>query len=721
MSSPSYRQLTIAVVLLTASTICGRSRADDQAAVDEHLPEIVVSDKILSDLRLREEEVRRVERIRPETLENRQAQTFATMIDGQRGIDTQMSCAFCGSKRITINGLRGEHTTILVDGLSLHSTVSSFYGIEAIPLGGIETIDIYRGSGAALTAPESIGGAINIITSDVVSSGVNGRFSAAHDGQYNLMGTATQRLDERHGVLFAFQHGEIPPVDRDGNLVAELPRQQTFGLTGKYIYRPRRSDELSLRLSYANLQILGGTMERLHLERANTDLVDSNDFLNQDVRQRYLGPQFKIADQVDVERIETALIYQVQLDRQSSFRLGLGIAQQKQDAIYSHGYDYGNFDRVVVAQMEYQVKLGNQHLLKFGVDAKWQNMDSRSEVLFEREESPLPSDDLRYRSVGAYVQDSWFMDDKNTLSAVVRFDHIQTEWLHLENRIDRWMIAPRLIFKHLHNDILTSRLAAGLGYRSPLTLFESQHGTNHYGFIVDVDRLEIAESFVYSLAGQRHDDFFEFSAHITRLNHMAYGLDRADVNEPTLFRNSTESFTINNFDLSYGRRLSAQWDFEGIFESFHYPEAYKRTLPVAAIERRFTLASNYQWNQWKISPRLVWVGARNLSAYLYDRHFNISTIDEDVFSETFGQVDASAPKRQTAPAYWTADLNVDYGLSNAFAVTMSILNITDFTQTDLGDSPTTWHVHGNHYHLDNFHLWGPLRGRQIFAGIRGEF
>ena len=86
------------------------------------------------------------------------------------GLITRPTCANCGAKRLRINGLKGEHTSILIDGLPLHSTISSFYGVDNIPVNGIENILVMRGAGASLTNPEAIGGTINIQTVDPFKS-----------------------------------------------------------------------------------------------------------------------------------------------------------------------------------------------------------------------------------------------------------------------------------------------------------------------------------------------------------------------------------------------------------------------------------------------------------------------------------------------------------------------------------------------------------------------
>jgi len=70
--------------------------------------------------KIKKEEVNRVESLSKSVIQEKKATTFAQAIDNEKGIDSQTSCAFCGAKRISINGLKGEHTTILVDGVPLH-------------------------------------------------------------------------------------------------------------------------------------------------------------------------------------------------------------------------------------------------------------------------------------------------------------------------------------------------------------------------------------------------------------------------------------------------------------------------------------------------------------------------------------------------------------------------------------------------------------------------
>ena len=60
------------------------------------------------------------EKVSPDKIKEPTRQNLSDVVKDQVGVDSQVYCANCGAKRLTINGLKGEHTSILVDGLPLH-------------------------------------------------------------------------------------------------------------------------------------------------------------------------------------------------------------------------------------------------------------------------------------------------------------------------------------------------------------------------------------------------------------------------------------------------------------------------------------------------------------------------------------------------------------------------------------------------------------------------
>ncbi len=651
---------------------------------------------------------------------NQPQASFAQMIDNQKGVDTQTSCAFCGAKRVTINGLKGEHTTLLIDGLPLHSTVSSFYGVEAVPVTAVEAIDVYRGAGASLSYPEAIGGVIDIKTKKIRQNQNIAQIQLTDNNQEYYKFLISQRANDKWGWLIAADFGSVLPLDKDSNNIAEVPRQKNTNVTAKSEINIFEKSNLDIRLSYADLKTVGGVLSESLIIRPPQELAKYYDFIGFDVRNPFIGIQDKITDNISVSRYELALKSQTNLGDEQKLNINYGLALQKQKAIYSHGYDYLSDDHLQVGQINYQFLVNYEQILKVGLDYKNQKMDSSSEILYQ--DLKLAEDDFTYQSLAFFIEDQFQYSENTQISLSARVDQVDTKWIYLKNQIQKTLLAPRLFIKHQHNLNWISRAGYGLGYRSPLTLFESQHGTNHYGFVIDIDQLETAHSYTYSLERQGISDYFQWSAHFTDLYNMAYGLDRALSRDPTIFKNADSNYLISAFDISYEFEARHGLVIELQAENFNYPFEYKNKLPVAAIENRILMGANYQADdQWNLGGRVNITPEQDLSSYGYHRHYNQIYEEEDFLSPDFGKVTPSHQKWQKAPWFATVDMTATFQLSNHFQLQGAINNIFDYTQTQAGDSPTTWHLHGAHYHLDNFHIWGPLRGRQIFISLQGDF
>lgn len=702
------------VILILMSFISPQLWADEYSV----LPEIQVQEKSLQiQSNQKVDETSSVQRITNDKIQSKNVQTFSEAIDNEKGIDSQTACAFCGTKRVTINGLKGEHTTLLIDGLPLHSTVSGFYGIDAIPLQGIESIDIHRGAGASLAIPESLGGALSVRTADPFLPMEDVRYTVSDDQQFTISGAKTKKLSDQTGLLLGVQLGDSKPVDEDHNDVTEQPHLKTKSFLGKLKYKINETDELSFRLSIGLVNTVGGNSDFIKLNQPISLLADSTDFQNSDVRKKYIGDRDKITDNISIERTEIATNYFHQVNDNSSLQLNIGQAWQNQKSIYSHGYDYKSQDHLTVMTVDWTQTTSEQHILVLGFDHKNEWMRSDSKALYIQQ--GLQKDNLTLQTYGAFAQDTWLMDSSNELSMVLRLDQIQTKWTDFDRSLNQTIFAPRFHYKHIHNSLLTSRLGVGIGYRSPLTLFESQHGTIHDGFLIEIDKVETAQSYVYTLSGQRMEDFFVFSTHVTIIENLAYGFDRADTSEALLFKNSSSQYLLSAFDLSYGKQFNSEWDFEILGEVFEYPKGYKEKLPVAANEKRLSFLSNYKMGQWHAQQKLTVVGEVNLKDYGYDKHYNIAYTDNDVGSPTFNQTIYQDQKKQISPTYMTLDLNFEKSISSSWQLGLGIKNVFDYTQTNAGDSPLTWAKHGSHFHLDNFHIWGPLRGRQFFLSFSG--
>ncbi|MBY0369689.1 TonB-dependent receptor [bacterium] len=659
----------------------------------------------------------KTEVISSETIEHKHAQTVAEAAANQVGVDAQNSCANCGSKRVTINGLRGEHTTVLIDGMPMHSAISSFYGLDAIPVVGIDSIEISRGAGASLVAPEAIGGVLNVITVRPKQSGFlfNGNLGNAGTQFASLLG-AVVGSEGKNRFLAAGQFSHQGYWDVDGNRVAEAPEMGNRSFFVKASSEITESDTLEARYGYLTLGILGGTVDGTRPTTPITQVAEYTDFQDGNTQKLYTGTQDKVTDTVDLRRHELMGRWNHFFGKEVQLQVSSSIAQQTQNSLYMHGYDYSNKDVLWFNDARLIFPLGDHHFFTLGADLKNQDMNSQSAVLYGGG-SPLTKDDFRYRSRSFYIQDAWLLTDNSELSMALRHDSMAVNWLAQtakENEIDQGIWAPRVNLKVVHDPNFTSRLMYGRGYRPPLSFFESQHGLSEEGFEVQIQDIELSHGLGYSLNYSKPGLSITGSSHLTWIKNMAY----ADVSGTgaAILRNSSSEYRIWAADLVVSWDVMPQWNLQLAVEHTGMPDDYKPLLPAAAIENRVRLVSDYHFGDFEFVNTFTWIASRDLSKYGYDRHY--------LTVENTGLPEVIQPKNLYAPPYLTWDVSLGYKWKERYTFIASIQNVLDYTQAGYGDSPLNWSTHNpankDHYHLDNNHTWGPLRGRVFSVGLKAE-
>jgi hypothetical protein len=235
------------------------------------LPEIIVQDELNStSSEIDKSSAIPTLRLPKKRIQQKQAPNLSEALNGEAGVESQTSCATCGSKRITVNGLRGEHTTILIDGVPLHSAVSSFYGVDAVPLSGVESIEISRGSGASLIAPEAIGGVLNILTEVPTRNEVDLNLSSGTAQNWLLSGAVSDVTSLPRTRLFISgewnrqghwgnQGSGVWDVDQNG--VSDAPFFSNAGILSKAYLDLGKRDSLELRVGWQKVGILGGSVD----------------------------------------------------------------------------------------------------------------------------------------------------------------------------------------------------------------------------------------------------------------------------------------------------------------------------------------------------------------------------------------------------------------------------------------------------------------------------
>ena len=689
-----------------------------QAAVAaEQLETIEVKDlrQKLQQAGMLKDEIQQTEVISARDIERKQAGSVNEAINNEPGVTVSNECSMCGVKRVMINGLKGEHTTVLVDGVPTHTMASGFYGLDGVATSGVERVEIARGAGASLIAPESVGGTINIVTKRPTENGAEIDLSAGENGyrKYGLSATGVTQDGKTRGLLSA-QYDNRDQEDHDGNGVNESPAMENYSVSGKVSHDLTAKDNIELRVLSGSSEVFGGPMlgdTTQGVTEALTNFGGTPTFQDDDVRKRYTGLPGDTTEYIKTDRQELVGKWLHEFGSQTNVGVTLMHSKSEQDSFYE-GIDYVAEDDTNFADVRVNHFLNAEHLLTVGVDTRQEELRSRSRTMeaFVTDGDPdtnYVSDSYDYSLTGLYLQDTWTPTSSLEIAAAVRLDKVEADFVDTSKpgtEIDETMVAPRLHVRYDHDKQWTSRLQVGRGYRAPLSFFESDHGILDAGkgFQVDVDELEKSTSASYALSFDNQRLTSTASVAWNQIENLAALAEDAN-GVPTLSQLDGKARVVSA-DLVLGYQLTNHWTAGIGLETFQYNDIFKKSFAIAPVEERIRLTADYEGHGWNWNTTLTWIGSRDLTDYGYEG-FNIAG-------------DPGSVKTTKAPSFYTVDMKLSKELNKTFTAYLGVNNLFDYTQAGDEDTPLFFDADGAY---DVGYIYGPLRGRTVYAGVKARF
>lgn len=645
----------------------------------------------------------RTEVVDEELIKARQAVNLSQAISASPGVRVSNECSMCGVKRIMLNGMRGEHTTILTDGMPLHTMLAGYYAVDAIATAGVKRIEVARGAGASLISPEAIGGTINVISKEPIESGLEINAAVETDDGYLASALGTLVSDDgRHRFSAVTQFDQHDRVDGDGNGVSEAPIQDNRQLILRLSSDLTVKDNLTVRGAYIDSEIFGGTMVFDDIDDvvAGFDGIESAQlFEGDDVRRNFIGKPWETTEWIDTERVEISASWLHEFSGRYNTTLSAGYSNHDQDSFYE-GFDYAAEDELLYTDFRNNFVVNDSHLLTFGIDRRDEEMRSTS-LAGEISENYI-EDSFDYEVIGVYLQDTWTVTDDFEIAAAIRVDKVEADFIAPEKpgtEIDETVVAPRIDARYLHNDAWSSRFSVGRGYRAPLSFFETDHGILDAGdgFAIDVDDLEESLSVSYSLSYEGPALTGTFSVTHTDVDDLA-AMDETPDGVPLLTQLEGTA-TVISTDIALSYAINDFVTLSGTAEYFDYDEVFESAYAIAPVEERVTSSLDVMGEVWSFYASAIWVGNRDLSRYGYDGY--------NVFD--------TEPKSTKADSYITIDFKLTRDISENMSLYVGANNLFDETQVKEMETPLFWDADGGY---DVAYIYGPLRGREYYVGIQ---
>ena len=490
------------------------------------------------------------------------------------------------------------------------------------------------------------------------------------------------------------------------------PRLTNHAIVAQIWHQPSNQDRLNFRIADQRSEVFGGPMIGGGLAKSESDAKtqqpstatgDPDFFVGGNVNNRPNSAKASARDFLE-NIVTTKQEFTGKWSRDVNAKLTTHVTgsyvKSVTDDIYE-GTTYKANQDIYYAEARADYYPSTKHAITIGTDFKSEKMLSKSTG-----GNHPANDSYDKKTNGLYVRDIWTPNTRLEVAAALRFDAIDVKFLDQNRKFNKTVLAPRLHIRYDHNFNWTSRLSAGEGYRVPLQFFEADHGVLDDGFQVAVDKLEKSQSVRYELAYSGAKTNMSTSYSWTAVKDLA-AIDSDNYSQPTLVSTHGTGH-VQHADITASYQLTNHWTLGSTLEGFVYDKTYRDTFTIIPIETRLRLMADYDGHGWQGNFTVTGIGERKYSNYKtagYDQHYNDYNLTDS--------------KGSKAPAYFTADMKISKQMTKEWNIYAGVNNMFDYTQTKSGhDSPL---FYDQNHEWDVAHIWGPLRGRVVYGGVKAEF
>ena len=584
-------------------------------------------------------------------------------------VDVNYSDAATGAKQIKLLGLSGTYVQMLTENLPNFRGAAAPYSLGYTPGPWMKSIMVSKGASSVRNGYESITGQINV------------EYLKPEDDEgatINLYGNTKSRLEanadanihlgEVNTEVLAHYENDLGHHDDNGDGFLDQPNVRQVNLQNRWDY---------LGPKY----VFHGGIGLLDEQRDGG-------------QTHHTAPDVHHLYQIGLEthRYEAYMKHAFILDAER----GTNIALMASGSLHKLDASYGNKTYDVdekngYLQLMYETNISKLHNLSAGLSLNHDYL--KEKVRMNSGEFATHSSFPNETTPGIYAQYTLNLDDRLVAMAGIRADH--------SSRYGTF-VTPRLHVKYAPNDVVTFRISAGKGYRTPFALAENnyllasgrrlvvddlqQERAWNYGIstalsIPLADKLlKVNAEYYYTHFTQQMIIDFDSNPqeiHLTNLDGRSYSHTfQIDVSYPVVSGlELTAAYRLNDVRATYGgtlREKPLQSKYKGLLTA-----SYKTALGLWQFDATFQLNG----------------GGRMPDPYL--------------------KTDGTPSWDKRFPAYGQLNAQVTRWFRH-FSVYVGGENLTDYLQPNpIINASDPWSSE-----FDPTMVWGPVHGRMFYVGIR---
>ena len=594
------------------------------------------------------------------------------------GVQPQLNCSVCNTGDIHINGLEGPYTMILIDGMPIVSSLSTVYGLSGIPNSIIERIEVVKGPASSLYGSEAMGGVINIITKNALTAPkLSVNLMTTTWAENNLDFSTKFNVGKNAASLLSLNYFSFnEKIDQNRDNFTDAALQNRISVFNKWNFNRKENRMASFALRYLYEDRFGGEMQWNKSHRGGNEVYGESIYTN---------------------RVEAFGMYQLPVKEQIFTQFSYNYHDQ--NSFYG-STPYEALQKVAFAQTYWDKKLGNHDLI-LGLTFKKTFYDDNTPGTLGSDE--VTNQPMKSPIFGAFIQDQWEINEKNTVLLGYRFDY---------DKVHHSVHSPRFAWKFSPNPYHTFRLNFGTGFRV-VNLFTEDHAalTGSREVLIQ-SNLKPEKSingnlnYVWKIpVGDRLVNL-DASAFYTYFSNKIVGDFDTDP-QKIIYDN------LNGYGISRGASMNV--DF-----SFSFPLSVNFGVTYLDVYQKFD--DEREKSRQLHAPK--WSGTYSLT-YKFKNNLAI-----DFTGQFYGPmrlpVLPNDYRPEYSPLYSLANIQVSKSFDSGFEVYCGVKNLFNFTPEDplmRPFDPFDNHVNDpinnpNHYTFDTTYGYAPMQRIRGFLGVK---
>ena len=592
----------------------------------------------------------------PLVFENTTSSNVSEVLDFQPGLRVEMSCSNCGYPQLRMNGLSGQYSQILMDNRPIFSSLASVYGLEQVPLGMVDRIEVIRGGGSALFGANAIGGVVNIITKEPVGNSGQVQHTTSLIGgrvwdNNTTINASLLTSDAKIGLFVFGVLRDRQAYDHDNDGFTEIPQLKSNMLGFRSFFKTSSYSKIVAEYHFMNEKRRGGNYLERPVHEADLAEMLQHNIHAASVKYDYYTP--------DAKHFVSAYASTQYIDRDSYF----GTNQDLNAYGDSH-------DLVLVGGAQYRYHMDKCWFmpadLSAGIEANYNHLTD--EILgYNRH---LRQETYVY---GGYVQNEWTSTKWSMLIGLRMEKH---------NLIKNVVASPRFNVRYTPHESIVLRASYASGYRAPQAYDEDLHvGAvgGEVSLIVLDPHLKPEYSNSVNLSADWQKRFGRWNMNVTlegfftQLNNVFILEDEGYDAQGNLLllRTNASGARVGGLNVEagveYGKKLSMQLGYTLQRSLYMEPVSWSDNESIAPQKRMFRTPDNYGYamiNYEPIKGLSLNVNGKFTGHMLVQHFAGYIESDREVITPNFW--DMGLRVAYEIPLYRRYTLEVSTGVKNIF-------------------------------------------------------